>query len=334
MSEEKAQHVYEPLPPFSFKGWEEDTKPEGNVDFAERWADRCAEEVRYHLSQGRKDLAESEELSLAWWKRLEHLPPEEGEVLDREIDHEVGKLIDALLARAKVSEGAARNLFTLGYKLFNGLSSLAARNDPTAAKMLVLTLRDAVNSFNLLAHAKPDIFVPTTRQMREIPGVISLNKELIEGNEGLIKKLQLGKEHSLGIYQATKRVAKLATPTNTWASRLYDYIENARRLFTVDWSRPTQTPEWAERAIRLAPFSKNSCDEWFEVAWLVILEATENKPLNEPCLFAFGESALNKVPTYGDSYSETSRDHNVIARIRYRLKGAFHLLVNKGEAHL
>ena len=311
--------------PFSFTGWGFQTP---TLDTAEK-------EAQLAEIEGNGELAE-------WWRGLADANTESKRSYD-EWERIARLNMSALLARAEKDEGALLPLFLTLSQLLSGLHALAAHGDKKAALFLMNAVGEAVGGFELLAHAKPELFREWARSSFAIPGMISRNAEKCADNGRLLNALEQGEDFHLAILPTGKRGKKwkFQDRANSLAVRLQSHIEHARTVYELDSSRAQYTgrelPSWREVAMRLEPFSPKTWKAWAKVAWQVLVEISpEGKPEKNRAFYEPATAICNvrKTRTEDDFHKYAECDSRVtracpsiaLEDIREAFSGAFELI--------
>ena len=300
MSEKQEPYLHVLLVPFSFNAAEreKDSQWIPPLDFAERRARDMELFALKREREGDQAAAQRFHANAQWWRGLAKLEDSEAKSIETEYGENAVAMVDVLLARAAAgSEQAVYSLGQLAKIVHAGLHALAANGNKTAASTVVGVLSNGVVEFNNLARNKPELFRAEAREWPGIPGIITPFTEQTKNNIQLVKSLDVGKNFPLKSPTGGKKgkTPSLKTPRNYWAVLLFSYIEYARfevARFTVmsperrAFFTPARHPApWLQDAVRLKSFSPDTWETWFEVAWQIVLEATEGHPEREPELF-------------------------------------------------
>jgi len=186
----------------------------------------------------------------------------------------------------------------------------------------------ATYALNNIAEKQPELFQAFARGCFEWPGVISRNAYVSQDNQRFLEKLQQGEDLPfVNIPRGKKgRTPSFSVLANRLAFRLYGKIETARAGH--DYSKimaemlGLTVSTWIE-AVNLEPFSAKTWRSWAEIAWQIVLEATDGKPEQDEILRPLGESAGKKKPKFCKELHERTANSNVRAKIKERLFEAF-----------
>ena len=187
------------------------------------------------------------------------------------------------------------SLFDLEEKLSSALHVLVVQKHRDHAGVLLRQLYEAVDRFTIRAALDPSLFREAATLLDGIPGIVSPSREKSEAQNELLDALEVGRCYPLRLNlkkQRGKPLSIQSTPPNLWASRLLRYISEAIPRLEI-W-QGSGRPTWGDLALGLDRFSKTTCEEWFKVAWLVVLAATEGHPEREPVLYEIGKAGMNR----------------------------------------
>lgn len=279
------------MQPFSFEGWEGEEIRSRQVNFAKARAEQYLDEAAQDERDGCWDLVADARAKAAYWQRLQELSPEDGQSIELNAALDGAEHIDALLERAKVSDRPLSQLFSLALQIHSGLLALASHGNEQAAFFLVSSLSSAVDDFNMLAWHKPEAFRGVVRSKDGIPGIITPHVEKTEANAELVTHLEVATDYAIKLpikRSKGRQLSLFKTPRNLWAARLVNYIEGVRILLECSKSAATisevKRRKWLLAAGRLHPYSADTWRAWADVAWQVVLEATEGHPEREVAL--------------------------------------------------
>jgi hypothetical protein len=184
---------------------------------------------------------------------------------------------------------------------------------------------------NDIAEKQPELFHAFARSCFEWPGVISRNPDVSRDNQRFLDKLQQGEDLPfVNIPRGRKgRTPSFAVLANRLAFELYTKIEIERAGY--DYSKSVAEmygltlPPWIQGAVNLEPFSAKTWRSWAEIAWKIVLEATDGKPEQDKILRPLGKSAGKKKPKFCKKLHTPTANSNVRAKIKARLFEAFAL---------
>ena len=327
--------------PFTFQGWDDPERITNlPLDFAERHIKNHDEFADCLEAAGLLEHALTERGKGRWWQDiLENRPDVSKWPVGRtDLWDEANRASDALLSQAAAgSEKSLLSAALLAANLLRGLRALAAHGIKNGRGSYLRILEDEVNAFEALARQRPEVFAETARKKFGVPGIISPSIEKTQSNVAFVAMLGVGTNLPFVAPVKAKKGATLSlseTAANLWALRLCNYLEGVRATFAIpehqarivaNWAEFNQwvAPVWLEAAKSLPLFSRATCDQWAAVAWEVVTEATEGKPEANIELLPLGQSAGQKRPKYCKQLHEPTRQANVRAKIKARLKQAF-----------
>ncbi len=297
------------LPPFSleYPGW---TKPPLGV--AENEARLC--------DRTKPDRAK-------WWRQLPDVP--EAKLL-RCYDQwwsNAQEPIKVLLACAEKHERASVELLMLLTELLNGFYALAANGNKTAARLWMEALTKSIVNFEMLATHEPALFIEEARKSYAIPGMISRNAEKMEDNQRHLKQLQQGEDCPFDILPKGGRTKRFFEGVNFLAGGLYNHIahaiENLPFVKVIAESEGIALPAWVNEAKNLKPLSRDTWKTWAEVAWSVVMEATNGRPEENPSLANLGASAARRAPKFCKELRPKTKASRTHHKVKERLFTAF-----------
>jgi hypothetical protein len=311
--------------PFDFDGWEFEMP---SLDVAEN--QKRSEEglAASQEREGLLDLAKKTRERAASWQKLGGLPEDEAKQFYAQWYVKASDTIDALLTRSQSSDNALSHLSLILSQLLNGLYALAAHGNKQAGDYYMSAVGEAVLNFESLADNKPETFLRMARVSASIPGMISRNTEIIADNKRLLKKLQQGEDCQLANLPNGKKGGtwKFRNRAISLAMQLQSHIQSSRIIYrfnlTLVQDNADELSAWRQKAMKLEPFSAGTWEGWADIAWQVLLEATNEKPYLHKAILHLGESAGKKKAKFGMQIGEKTRNTNIQTKIEERVRVA------------
>ncbi len=338
MSDPQRQSIS--VAPFSFSGWGE----EGEIPHV-RAGNFKSERIFYYagLAKMAEDMGNFNNATF-FRKNAERLkasaegPSERNKQMEPLHALAAGDAVAFLLSQAgEGSEDAMKALRNLTDQLLKGLFTLTAHNHSGATAVFMHSLGVATGEFTTLMNHNPEQFLSFTRRAGSIPGLISQVPEDAKFNAETAGRLQVGEDNPIRLPRGKKKGISLKTPVNRWAVRLIEYVRQVRkdapRLASMASAQRAfytpphlYSPSWLPAALALDEFSASNWQKWLEVAWEVVLDASEGHPESVPVLFSLGKHGVNKGVSYTDHPTEGTKQSNVKIKIKERLQEAFRSL--------
>jgi len=172
---------------------------------------------------------------------------------------------------------------------------LAENGDPAAVELLYYTALKSTRLLEILAWKNPQLLLPYSHLSLVWPGLIGNKAKTIKDNEGLIKRLEQGKDCPL------KGTFNLDSPATLQAMNLLSWLRNN------------------EKELTLPPLSPESWEYWFKIGWARLLWATQGRPEENELLKDIGD---NQGKTKTNDMGLKKVGSTLKSNIRDRIKGA------------
>ena len=210
-----------------------------------------------------------------------------GEYNDEDLEialYGIRRLMDRfLLCRKKNPRALADLAANLDYGLTQlYLAAKKERNRAAAAHFSIL-LGKHVERLRELAFAKPQLFEALAQQLPTFPVPGSRFKEQQVANDRLIKEVLVVGKNFWRQQRRKTRESPSAKPQRAKkiAADLIDYLEKYRIVYPVLSDITNDLPPWTRKLRGLKRLPSQNCEvreDWFKLAWDVVLETTNGQP--------------------------------------------------------
>ena len=237
--------------------------------------------------------------------------------------------LNPALRKVKGNRDALVQIALQTNNLLEALHVLAANGSQEAAHVWFKQLAASVNKFELLATHRPQLFEKIARKSLGIPACISRSSEKGKDNQRLLKQLHQGEDAVFSLLPTGKQGAskKMFEGVNFLAARLVAYVaylrDNGFLLQAgVDLGGPA-LPTWAKTAKALKAFSRETWKQWADLAWLIVLDASDGEPEKHSDLAPIGAAKGRVTPKYCKTLHSKTSESNARGRIKESITEAF-----------
>ncbi len=177
-------------------------------------------------------------------------------------------------------------------KLVGFLKQLSKKQSRVALDVLADLATDATIELSRIAKTSPQRLVPVARKRILWPMLTSSMKGFRDDDKEIAKSIELGAVPVISADLLNLKTPRIKSPATRKAVELISAIESQRSSTHTFFVR--LPAEWERRAQKAKPFSPETWKDWFEIAWLKVLDDSSGKPEDSEELRPLGKSRANR----------------------------------------